>query len=254
MWGYHYLNAPLEQTYDARFRDKVSSIISFIQSYQNTNNYNNDYHVADVPRELIYAETSNYFIKTWYDVVMDYFSYNYSVNIVILRRPLPEVIKSSMELGWYNILKFNWTRYLPHPIYSKNSLIANLESDDLMQSGENQKPNNILNTAYKFNIWHCLDVEKKAQRFVKRYANNPKVKIVQVRLDQLQTQSQVSLFLSKLGLSPTELTWAHVGERSNERTEKKLHRWSKTTISICRERIEQFIRTPSCSDFDTYLA
>ena len=54
---------------------------------------------------IAYAETNHMFIKTFFDVVMDYYR---NVDVIVLRRPMHKVLKSFVELGYFSDKNSHW--------------------------------------------------------------------------------------------------------------------------------------------------
>lgn len=53
-------------------------------------------------KETIYAETNHMFIKTFFDVILKGFNPDsYEINVIVLRRYMPAVLKSRVELGHF---------------------------------------------------------------------------------------------------------------------------------------------------------
>lgn len=196
---------PLEATREAR-RIKVSAIADSLRKMR--------------PHE-IYAETNHMFIKTFFDVVLAEFS---NVDVVILRRSLPYVLKSFIELGYYSPLNPVAPDWMSSPNAATAALRPVAPDDQLDQ--------------YDAAIAYLLDIEARAQRFIRDY---PLVRIHEARLEQLLDREGVAAFLTRLNLVPTELTWGFVGQRINDRLHRKSHFNNPTTLDECRRRLNAYV-------------
>jgi len=56
---------------------------------------------------MVYADTSDMFIKTMWDVILDEFSHD-RVTVVELHRGLVETVRSFMELDDFGIVRRPW--------------------------------------------------------------------------------------------------------------------------------------------------
>lgn len=63
--------------------------------------------------DAVYAETTNMFIKTFHDVVLEAFD---EVDVVALRRPAEELLKSYLELAWFDPRNATWPDWLADPV------------------------------------------------------------------------------------------------------------------------------------------
>jgi hypothetical protein len=173
-----------------------------------------------LPHE-IYAETNHMFIKTFFDVVLAEFS---NVDVVILRRSLPHVLKSFIELGYYSPLNSVAPDWMSSPNAATAALRPVAPDDQLDQ--------------YDASIAYLLDIEARAQRFIREY---PLVRVHEVRLEQLLDREGVAAFLPRLNLVPNDLMWGFVGQRVNDRSHKKRHRNNPTTLDECRRRLNAYL-------------
>ena len=89
-------NAPLSQSMLPR-RIKIAAI---------------NRRLAAMEPQQVYAETSHMFIKTFADVVLDYYQ---NVEVIVLRRQLDQVLRSCMELGWFSQRNPIWQLWMSVP-------------------------------------------------------------------------------------------------------------------------------------------
>jgi hypothetical protein len=171
--------------------------------------------------EDVYAETNHMFIKTFFDVVLAEF---HNVEVVILRRSLPHVLKSFIEMGYYSPLNPGALAWMSSPNAATAALRA-LGPDDALDP-------------YDAAIGYLLDIEARAQRFMREY---PWVRVHEERLEQLLERQQAAAFLERLDLVPTERTWSFVGQRVNERRHRKEHFNNPTTLDECRRRLNAYV-------------
>jgi hypothetical protein len=169
----------------------------------------------------VYAETNHMFIKTFFDVVLEACD---TVEVVILRRSLPHVLKSFVELGYYSPLNPAALDWMSSPNAATAALPA-LAPDDALDP-------------YDASIAYLLDIEARAQRFVR---DHPRVPVHEARLEELVEAERAAAFLARLGLVPGERTWQVVGTRINERRHRKRLIDNPTTLDECRRRLESYI-------------
>ncbi len=173
-----------------------------------------------LPHE-VYAETNHMFIKTFFDVVLAEFS---NVDVVILRRSLPHVLKSFIELGYYSPLNPTAWQWMSSPNAATAALRALAPDDRLDQ--------------YDAAIAYLLDIEARAQRFVRDY---PSVRTHETRLEELLDRDGVAAFFQRLNLVPTARTWEFAGQMVNDRSHKKRQFNNRTTLDECRRRLHDYV-------------
>jgi len=149
-----------------------------------------------------YAETTSMFIKTFYDVVMDKYTKDEYIKIILilLRRPIVDLVMSQYELQWlrgeaelsrrfdegyYSVDQFAYDNAKENggvAPYPNNKTLASLNADALR-----------IDALIAYN----LDVEMKAQALVKKWKDHPRVKIVEVYVEDLIDKNQALKFLEK---------------------------------------------------------
>lgn len=199
-------NLPLQYTFNQR-RIKVEAIKQQIKRN---------------PKDSIYCETNHMFIKTFYDVVIN--SFKESAEVIILRRNLPKVLKSFVDLGYFghNEESLNWmTR--PGKINSVFPLY---------------KPFNMMNQ-YEKCISYLIDIECRALKFKKEFKN---IKTYEIDVDKLNNIEQVNNFFNLLNIRATEKTPKLVGTIINNRIERKKEFNTFTTIEKCQEECKKYLQ------------
>lgn len=170
----------------------------------------------------IYAETNHAFIKTFFDVVLDDFP---SGSVINLRRDLPLVLKSFVELGYFsplNPLSFSW-------MSSPNAATAALPAIG---------PDSSLDQ-FDLCIAYLLDIEARAARFREEY---PEVPLYEVRLEELNRIEFVEEFFNRLHLVPTAATREVVGQSVNERRPRKEKIGNPATMEECQRRLAEYLK------------
>jgi len=188
--------------------------------------HHKSFHIAETLRTMqpdeVYAETNHMFIKTFYDVVLADFR---NVEVIVLRRSLPHVLKSFIEMGYFSSLNpatLNWMSSPNAATAALPTLAADSELDQFDAS-----------------IAYLLDIEARAQRFMQ---DHPEVPTHEIRLENITKPDQVEALFQQLQLSPTEATWAFVGRKVNDRPHRKIHFNNPTTLEECQRRLSEYIK------------
>lgn len=193
------LQAPLPKTYSLRADLKLRAL---------------DRQIELTRRQGLayYAETTSMFIKTFHDVVLDHYTKDESLKIiaVLLRRPIVDLVMSQFELQWlrgeaelsrrfdegyYSVDQFSYDNARENggiAPYPNNKTLASLNADALR-----------IDALFAYN----LDVEMKTQAFVKKWKDHPRVRIVEVFVEDLTDKNQALKFLEKdigIRISSTE--------------------------------------------------
>ena len=166
----------------------------------------------------IYVETSNMFIKTFCDVIMDEID---NVEVIFLRRKLVQVVKSFVDLGYFLPEKKKAKRWLTYP----NGKTAAIESigpkKDLDQ--------------YDLVIAYLIDIEARGLRFINDY---PQSRVYNVNVEQLNDHVYVERLFREIGIGITAETYQLLGQRCNIRDVKKVQ---KSPLEYCQHRIDLYL-------------
>ena len=175
------------------------------------------------PDNKIYFESNHMFIKTFFDVVIQEFS---KVEVIILRRYLPKVLKSFIELGYFSEKNQSWKFWMSSP----NAATAAIPCIDTDQNLDQ----------WDLSIAYLIDIEARAMRFKEQY---PNIKTYEVRLESLNDFAKVTSFFKEINITPTQATKAICSKQINQRpgSKKKYGGSQDVSVSYCRERIEQYI-------------
>lgn len=179
--------------------------------------------LAGLPPGTTWAETNHMFIKTFWDVALKAFDPT-NIDVIILRRHLPSVLKSFMELGYFSDRNRVWPGWMHTP----GSLLATLEP---LGRDDASDP-------FDLAIGYLLDIEARAQAFA---AQAPGCRVHEARLEGLQDMAGVGQLFAGLGLEPTEATAAMVGRRVNERRERKAEMGMGATLDVCEQRLAEHL-------------
>lgn len=201
--------APMENSYNSR-KKKTDALIEDLSHYTPS---------------AIYAETNHMFIKTFYDVIMEELS-DCNVSVVVLRRSLPKVLKSFVKMGYFTDKNEAWPMWM-HQVPSSNTVLKPLKKFSEMDQ-------------YDRSIAYLLDVEMRAQEFIRIYGD--RCNVVEIDLNNIQSISDVKDFFAKLDLISTPLTESVVGSVVNDRSDRKKEISIDTDLQYCSERISKFIK------------
>jgi len=176
-----------------------------------------------LPAGTGYAETNHMFIKTFSDVVMDAFG-DSNIRVIVLRRYLPVVLKSFINMGYFSERNQVWPSWMHLPGTCDSAFVPP-ESD--------QTPDQ-----YDLAIGYLLDIEARIHRFRSRY---PDCILLETSLEALQEADNVATLFAGLGLQPTAQTLAMTGKITNQRSARKAAIDIDTTLEDCRERIVSYL-------------
>jgi hypothetical protein len=179
--------------------------------------------VSRLPPGWVYAETNHMFIKTFFDVVIEAFK-DHEIDVIILRRNLPQVLKSFITMGYFSEMNQVWPAWMHVPG----------KCNCIFQPPATGKPPD----QYDLAIGYLLDIETRAQRFKLQYTS---CRIHEIMLESLQTLDEVKSFFTALGLSLTAATQDMVSRSVNERTHRKAQIGIKTTLEYCGQRIQKYL-------------
>lgn len=178
--------------------------------------------LSRLDRKTIYAETSHMFIKSFYDVVLDYYE---NVEVIVLRRPLPEVLKSFIEMGFFSEINPASPRWMHNP-GSANSAAELLKPVDEMDQ-------------YEKCIAYLLDIEAMAQAFS---ANYPHIKTHDTSLETITEIAGAKHLFQDLGAQWTGESDKLYSSVVNSRTFFKSVIGDACPEEYCRERFNQYIQ------------
>ncbi len=173
------------------------------------------------PDSQIYAETNFQFILSFYDAALKHFPV---VHVVLLRRYLPKVLKSWIDLGWF-------TDTHPFTVYWCGE--PNNPGTAVRAPGSRKELD-----AVDWCIWYLIDVEGRAQRFMRQH---PEVAVVEARLEELNDMDRVRWMFEKLEIEPSEATEEAVGKAVWARTHEKVKTGKNVPEEYCLERIQQYV-------------
>ena len=183
--------------------------------------------LRSLPRDCVYIETNHMFIISFYDVIMRHFR---DVTVIHLRRYLPKVLKSFLELDSFG--KSPHTPFWTTPPDSPSAAIAPPMPIDQMDQCDRC-------------IAYLIDIEARAERFRRRFPHTP---VLEVRLEELNDWHHVERLFRDLGLTPTEATRQRTGAVMNARRQRKdAVRQSASSAQLeadedyCLDRINRYV-------------
>ena len=187
-------------------------------------NYSIKEVLFQLPEDKIYCETNHMFIKTFFDVVIQEFP---KVEVIILRRYLPKILKSFIELGYFSERNKHWKFWMSSP----NASTAAIRCIDVDENLDQ----------WDLSIAYLIDIEARAKRFQQEY---PNIKTHEVRLESLNDFTNVKSLFKALNITPTETTKKLCGQQINQRknAKKKYSSEQEVSYSYCQERIEKYIQ------------
>ncbi|MCB0402128.1 MAG: hypothetical protein KDD41_08595 [Flavobacteriales bacterium] len=189
-----YLNLVTEKEYAETYAQrefKVAEIRKIIRSSFKTN----------------YIETNHMFIKTFYDVVIKKLK---PVKVVFLKRNLVDTLHSFYQLGYFSDRNEAWKEWMISP-YAKTAALPCLLREE-------EKDDVGLSLAY------LLDIYYRGYRFMEEY---PEIPVIEVALEDLNDRDKVLELFHFLNLKPTAGTYDLIGQRKNNRSERKKQIGSK---------------------------
>lgn len=177
--------------------------------------------LAVMPADHAYVETNHMFIKTFADVVLDYYA---NVQVMILRRGVDQVLKSCIELGWFSNRNPVWKLWmsLPRP---GTALIEPI-----------QPPHEL--DAIDCCIAYLLEVEAQAKKFVD---DHPEIQCHEVTLEQLTTPSGARQLFEALGIAWPDEAENLLDRHVNPRQTRKRTIGHGVSLDHCRKRIESYL-------------
>ena len=172
--------------------------------------------------DTIYAETSHMFIKSFHDVVLDYYE---NVEVIILRRQLHKVLKSFIELGFFSDINPVSARWMHKP-GSANSAAELLKPLDEMDQ-------------YEKCIAYLLDIEALARAFT---LNHPDIKTHDITLDSITGSEGARHLFRELGARWTEESDRLYSSVVNRKDTYRSAIANFAPEEYCRERLNSYIQ------------
>jgi hypothetical protein len=174
----------------------------------------------------VYCETNHLFVVTFHDVAVATFP---RIKVIFLRRSLPVVVKSFVELGYFSEHDPGW----PGSHISPNAATAAIPA--IASDAELDHVDRV--------IAHLLDIEARGARF--RDAH-PEILAVDVRLEDLTMLSGAERFFAALGLTATGATAGVIANGPiNHKIRKKAKRGLAISVDECRRRIGRYLERAS---------
>lgn len=168
----------------------------------------------------VYAETSHMFLKTFSDVVMAELD---EVDVIVLRRPLAEVLKSFVELSYFGSSEA-WPDWMSSPNAATSAIRCIAPDADLDQ--------------FDICIAYLVDIEARTERF---RIEHPHARLHEVTLAELNSWPSVSRMFENLRIETTRATSKVLGRPQNQKHEMKARLANWTTVEYCQERIESYL-------------
>jgi hypothetical protein len=170
----------------------------------------------------IYCETNHLFVVTFHDVAAATFP---RMRVIYLRRALPLVVKSFVELGYMSSVDPG----SPDSMISPNAVTAAIPA--VAQDADLDHVDLV--------IAHLIDMEARGARF---RAVHPEIPAIDARLEEIVIPDGAGRLLDALGLTPSDETAAAVaGEPVNHKIRKKRKRGLAIAVDECRRRIERYL-------------
>ena len=194
--------------------------------------------------KTIYAESNPNF-KTWFwDVTIETFARQEGkrVDILVVRKYLPAILKSIYEIGWYSRGPSRGNSWLP-TANSVNSLIEPLAPDEEL-------------SPYERILSSLINTEAIAQKLKQMYSDPssphylPNVHFHEYRSEELYQAEGALRMLKSLDLTPTPQTYDLAGQvidkyRKGKESTGQLKRGATshpTTLKRCEEEVEKYLQ------------
>ena len=183
------------------------------------------HRLQGLPEKSVYCETSHMFIKTFFDVVIKGFPRQ--VEVIVLRRYLPRVVKSFIELGYFSKVNKNWPLWMSSP-NAATSAIPCIDTDSNLDQ-------------YDLTIAYLIDIEARFLRFKSQY---PNIKIHEVRVESFRDFFNVKTLFDQLRIVPNNATYSLYNQQFNQKTKTKKRYTSNKKIELeyCQKRVKDYIR------------
>jgi hypothetical protein len=174
-----------------------------------------------LPEIIVYAETNHMFIKTFFDVTMDYYR---NVDVVVLRRPMGKVLKSFVELGYFSEKNSHWPLWMHDP-NSHNCVAEPLGPMTEMDP-------------YDRCIAYLLDIEARACKFKSTYKG---VRVHEAQLEEITKVDGAKALFSELHIGWSTQSESVCREVVNARDTYKLIAGNPVSLDLCKERIRAYV-------------
>ena len=198
--------------------DRLAYVPVYVRKYQKIRAIRRI--IDELPTGHIYAETNHMFILAFHDVVVNHLK---NVDVILLRRYLPAVVKSFVELDHFTP-QCRLTRFWFTSPNSPSAVAPALAPD-----GDLDQIDRI--------IGYLVDVEARARRFIARH---PNTRVVSVRLAELNHLKVRALFAT-LGLEEGPDMAKLVGGVVNSKPGHKRKVGKSVSIDYCHKRIQQYL-------------
>jgi len=169
---------------------------------------------------ITYVETSHMFIKTYHDVVIDYYE---QIDVIILRRAMSKVLRSFAELNYFSPNAHHWQKWMnvPEP--------SNCFAEPIGLPYEMDK--------YDRCIAYLLDMEARAQTFIE---HNQKARIHEIRLEEITKVEGARKLYNVLALTyPDGLNMSLL--EKNQALDAKDYHNNSISLDYCRKRLEIYL-------------
>lgn len=181
--------------------------------------------LLNLPEESVYCETSHMFIKTFFDVVIRGFPRQ--IEVIALRRFLPKVLKSFIELGYFSDINRYWPLWMSSP-NSVTAAIPCITADINLDQ-------------YDLSIAYLIDIEARLLRFKSTYTD---IKVHEVRVEQFNDINFIESFLNKLSITTSQeiLSIYNKPQNTREAMKKKYSNNQVVDLKYCKSRIDDYIK------------
>lgn len=226
-------NTLLENSFDERHHQKINAILASMTAAHKTDG------------SVVYAETNPNFKVWFWDVVLEDFGCQRSipVDILVIRKYMPAVLKSILELGWF-ATSSRPVGWLPTG-NSVNSPVKAIAPDGSMDE-------------YDKVISYLIFTEGMVQNIKQRYVildpalksyYCPTIRMHEFRAEQLYSREGALAMLASLGLETTKETEQLAGMKIDKfRTGAKFSGQIKSgaikrhiSLEYCEQRIQQYL-------------
>jgi hypothetical protein len=168
-----------------------------------------DRRVRHLPSETLYVETTNMFIKTFWDVALMSWEH---VHIVALRRDPVKTLKSFMELGFFHERNPSWPLWMSDPVGPNRVVQPLWEAEGRPAPGMPGGPD-----ATERSIAYLVEIEGRLEMVTAIVSGDrsggpgaprgpfPNVRVLETTLDELLKPEGRHRLIDFLGLPSTEL-------------------------------------------------